>query len=164
MKVCRSLILLSVIFSTDAFGWGWENRTDEMTGKTVRVAEAESQNTLDLGWPYGTVSGRIQVRVHPRYGREVFVAVDKGQIICRRSEGCPIVVRFDERQPITFSGARPADDSSNIVFINEFDRLIRWLRKSKTARIEMEFYQQGSRALIFDVSDFPEEFLKTQKK
>lgn len=154
-----TLAVMSLL-SAQAFAWGWETRVDDMTGKPVRVAEAASQNRLDLGWPYGVVSGRLQVRVHPRYGRDVFVAVDKGQMLCHRSDDCPVLVRFDDRAPLRFSGNPPADHSSNVIFIENFDRFVGALRKAKTARIEIQFFQQGAHALVFDVSDFPDEILQ----
>lgn len=165
MKTINVALLAAMsVISTQAFSWGWENRVDDMTGKTIRVAEAASQNEINLGWPYGVVAGRLQVRVHPRYGKDVFVAVDKGQMLCHRSDDCPVLVRFDDRKPLRFSGTHPADHSSNIIFIEGFNRFIGELRKSKTARIEVNFYKQGARALIFDVSDFPDEVLSPPKK
>src|SRR3546814_9903105 len=54
---------------------------------------------VNLQFPYGTVSGYIEVRKRPTDGLNVMFLVDKGQILCRSYSDGHVSVKFDD-QPI----------------------------------------------------------------
>lgn len=143
-----------------ASAWDFTERTDDMTGKPIRQASTISQNELDLGWPYGVVSGYLVVRTHPRYGRDVILQVEKGHMLCHSYGECPVLARFDDRQPLRITGNPPEDGSTEVIFLGNYNQLVSAIRKSKIARIEANFYQHGARALVFDVTGFPDAMTK----
>ena len=157
MNTARTICALLILSPFTAYAWEYAERQDDMTGKPIREAKTLSQNELDLGFPYGVVSGHLHVRIHPRYGRDVVVRIDKGQMLCHTSGDCPVLVRFDDAKPIQLNGNPPADRSTEVIFLGSYDRLVSSIRKSKVARVETNFYQRGAQTLIFDVTGFPEE-------
>lgn len=163
MSTARVLCLLFSILPVAAHAWDFTERTDDMTGKTIREAQTISQNELNLGWPYGVVSGHLHVRVHPRYGRDVVLRIDKGHMLCHTYGDCPVLARFDTGQPIRLTGTPPADGSTEVIFLGSYDRLVAAIRKSHEVRIEANFYQRGAQALVFDVTGFPDEMTKPDK-
>ena len=152
MKRCAFIPLSCV--ALNAYAWEFMEDQDDMTGKPIRSAFVMSENQLDLKWPYGTAVGFLGVHNHPRYGRSAVINVSKGQMLCYINE-CPVLARFDDGAPMRFSGNPPADHSRTTIFIEGHDRFVKALKNSKTVRIEVGFYQQGSKTLVFNTSDFP---------
>lgn len=120
----------------------------------MRFASVNSVNSFHLGFPYeGNQRGRLTVRTHPRYGTDVIIMIDKGQILCD-FRGCSFQVRFDEAQSQAWSMSEPESRDSTMLFVNNKTRFIQQLRSSKRVRVEVLFYQQPSITLDFDVSEF----------
>src|SRR3546814_7342616 len=63
--------------------WTYNEQMDEMRGTVTKTARLTSSNEVNLQFPYGTVSGYIEVRKRPTDGLNVMFLVDKGQILCR---------------------------------------------------------------------------------
>ena len=122
-----------------------------MTSNKVTTWTLMSADSLALGFPY---SGRNFSRLFIRHGRErggfeVFVAAEKGQIVCSGVEPCNVAVRFDQQPPTRFPAAHPSDGSPNVVFLNNVTRFIQGAKKSKIIRIELDFFHNGSRVIEF---------------
>jgi len=138
--------------------WEYATYEDEMTSKKTRIARIESSNEFYLDFPYdGPQRGVLQVRDHPRHGKDIIVTVQKGQILCSSYSGCPILARFDDNQPIKFTGSESNDSDSTIVFINNYSKFVDNLIKSKKVKISLGFFQNGSHVLEFDVAGFDKE-------
>lgn len=135
--------------------WVYDAREDKMTGGTTRLAYVLSTNTVSFGSPYsGPQHGRLHLRTDPKYGRDVVFSIERGQLLCRSYEDCVVLVRFDEGKPEQFSAVGPADNSSDTVFIRNYDRFLGKLRKAKVVRLSINIYQEGAPIFEFDVSGF----------
>ncbi len=135
--------------------WQYAAREDPMTGGTTRHAYVLSSNTVNFSSPYsGEQHGRLSLRIDPRHGRDVIFSIEQGQLLCRSYEDCEVLIRFDEGKPERFSGVGPADNSTETVFIRNYDKFVAKLRKSKTIRISLNIYQQGAPIFEFNVSGF----------
>lgn len=51
-----------------------------------------------------------------------------------------------------FSAAEPADHSTTVLFLRNYDRFVTNLRKANSVSIEAQFFQQGTRVFHFNVS------------
>ena len=123
-----------------------------MSKKPVRLAIIETINEFEFGFPYqGAQRGRLFLRVHPRYGRDVFLVIRRGQFLCRPDD-CRVMVRFDDSPGQRFNAAEPANFDSTTLFIRDYDKFLGGLSKAKKLYIEVAFYQEGSRTFEFDVS------------
>lgn len=142
----------------DASDWSWEKNTDLMTNKIVITAQTNSNNSHDLHPPYGNlVRATLVIRNHPRYGKDVLMKIDRGQILCKSYSPCTVLVKFDEKPPVKFTGTGPSDHSTETVFINgAFSRFISESKKSKKATIEVPLFQDGQLAWEFDIRQAPE--------
>lgn len=137
--------------------WTYDVREDKMTGGATRHAFVLSTNTVNFGSPYaGAQHGRLSLRTDPKYGRDVIFSIERGQLLCRSYENCDVLVRFDEGKPERFSAVGPADNSSETVFIRNYDRFFAKLRKAKIVRLSLNVYQEGAPVFEFDVSGFNE--------
>ena len=133
--------------------WRYSEEVDKMTGGREKWAQIESNNTLALQFPYaGPNYGRIYVRQHPRHGLDVFVSVDKGQILCPSYDGCSVMVRFDENKPITFKASGSSDRDPRFVFLRSESRFIADAKKAKSILVQLEMYRGGSQLLEFHSS------------
>jgi hypothetical protein len=133
-----------------AGNWEYKSEADKMTSKVSARATLRSDNSLDLGFPYsGHNAGRITVRQHPRYGLDVIIDVDKGQILCHTFNGCPILVRFDQKPPRTFSGTEPADNNSTVAFIRDAKGFIAEATRAKRILVQVQMFQSGAQTLEF---------------
>ena len=134
--------------------WTYFSDEDSMSSKIMRTASINSSNSIDLSFPYsGTQYASLQLRNHPRYGKDVIFSIDKGQLLCSYN-GCNVLVRFDEGSPIRFSANEPSDHSTTYLFIGNYAGFMKKMLKAKTVRIAVDFYQHGSQTFEFDVSGF----------
>ncbi|WP_424145540.1 hypothetical protein [Stenotrophomonas rhizophila] len=135
--------------------WSYSTYQDDMSGKTVRTAKVTSTNSFNFDFPYsGRQKAELTIRRHPRWGNDVMVSIEKGQILCNSFSSCPVRVRFDDEPAKTFTGNEPSDNSSEMVFIPGYKTLTTKLGKAKRLRVEFNVYQQGSVMAEFDVSGF----------
>ena len=145
-------VLALVGWSAHAAQWRYQDGVDQMTGKAESYAVVESDNSLNLSSPYsGRNHGRLTVRRHPKYGLDVVVSVDKGQILCRAYDGCSVMVRFDDGKPQRFSAVEPADYSSESVFLTNRARFISAAKKSKRILVQIPMFREGEQVLEFAV-------------
>lgn len=143
--------------------WSYEVSEEKMTGGKRTIASVESINTVEFDFPYsGPQNGCLTLRTDPRYGKDVLFRLEKGQILCPSYEGCAVHVRFDDEKPSNFSASGAADHSSNVVFLDDYNRFLVKLRKAKRVRLAVNIYQQGTPVFEFDVSGF--DFDKYQAK
>jgi len=135
--------------------WRYGQDMDEMTGRASHFASVESANTVEFGFPYqGAQHGQLTLRRHPRFGSNVLFAVERGQLLCPSYEGCTVLVRFDEGEALQFSANAPADNSTETVFIANYDRFMSKMRGARQVRISVGVYQEGEQTFTFDVSGF----------
>lgn len=160
----RWLALFFLVISAPALAWYAADTPDQMTGKTTYAVYVQSKNSVLLSPPYGKISAKLQLRNHPRYGKDVIFAADEGQISCHSWSPCSVLVRVDDKSPIKFQGSNPSDGSSEIVFLRPVDRFVKALNGAKTVRIEVEFYRNGNQSFLFDVANFDGAMLASPKR
>jgi len=163
MKIkTRILPLVFFLFCAPAFSWSLDVKTDDMTGKVIQTLAVESTNSHTLSWPYGRISARLLLRNHPRYGKDILFIADNGQLMCHSYAPCKVLVRFDDKPPMTFMGTGPSDGDSTVAFLPGFDRFISALKGAKITKVEVEFYQNGRRVFEFDTSDLDASKISTR--
>lgn len=132
--------------------WKYDEHDEKMGRGTVKLATVRSLNEVEFGFPYrGSQRATLQLRIHPRYGKDVTIEVEKGQFLCG-FRNCQVSVRFDNGKAQNFSAVEPADHSTTMLFIRGYDRFLASARKAKKVYIETLFYQQGTRVFEFDIS------------
>lgn len=140
--------------------WSYTYSPDPMSSKDVVSASIGSENTLEFDFPYaGPQRGRLTLRKHPRWGSDVMVSVERGQILCS-SYSCPVRVRFDDGPTRTLTGNEAADNSSELLFVPGFNDFHRRLIAAKKLRIEVNVHQEGAVLMEFDVEGFDPAKLK----
>lgn len=135
--------------------WMYQQDVDQMAKGTTHFAAVQSTNTVDFDWPYsGSQHATLTLRTHPRYGKDVILAIQKGQILCRSYEDCTILVRFDDKDAQRYSAVGAADNSTESIFIRNYSRFVGAMLKAKKVRIAIPVYQEGEPSFEFDVSGF----------
>lgn len=130
--------------------WEYEHSVDKMTGKTQSFASIRSDNSLRLDFPYsGTNHGTAVVRRHPKYGLDVYIQIDKGQILCRSYQPCKISVRFGDGKPFTLTGSGSSDNDTTVVFVSPTKRFIDEAKKNKSFLVQVPLYRGGEQILEF---------------
>lgn len=132
--------------------WHYSNSEDSMTGKPEKSASVVSANSVAFDFPYaGAQHATLILRIHPRYGKDVILNIEKGHFLCSFT-GCGVSVRFDDKPPRRFSATEPEDHSTTTLFIGNYNSFVSEAKKAQTIRIEALFYSQGSRVFEFDVA------------
>lgn len=149
MRVLLTFAALLAYSTVSHADWTYRSLKDRMTGHSIRLADLQSKNTVNLRFPYqGTQRATLTLRQHPESGLNVTVSVPRSQILCR---DCELRVRFDEGDVKTYPTATPADMSSNILFIENEAWFVKHLLDSQRLRIEVPFYRDGTHVFDFDV-------------
>lgn len=65
-----------------------------------------------------------------------------------------MLVRFDDKKPITFKASESSSHDTTILFIDDYSNFASKMLKSSKVNIQAEFYQEGPRVLEFNVKDF----------
>jgi hypothetical protein len=134
--------------------WSYSDQEDTISGKTIKEATISSKEPIEFSFPYGGPQyPRLIVRNHPRYGNNIILSIDRGQFICN-DENCGVTVRFDNGKPERFAGVEPSDNSTTVIFIQNYRRFVEELEKARVVIIEAEFYQEGPRQIEFDIAAF----------
>lgn len=145
--------------------WTYESSKDPMSSGTSYVAQVTSNNTVKFDFPYGGEQhATLTLREHPRFGKDVILGIERGQLLVYSYEESQVLVRFDEGPSRKFLAVGPEDNSSTSAFIKGYDRFIRSMRKSKRVRISVNVFQQGAPVFEFDVSHFEPSKFKPKSK
>lgn len=141
--------------------WRYSTYPDQMTGKDVKQATVTSDNILLFEFPYGGAQhGTLTLRKHPKWGKDVIVAIEKGQILCHTYSDCTVGVRFDDGPVITYTGTPPEDNSTEMVFLPAYGKFVDRLATAKQVKIQFSVYQQGNVVLSFNVKGFKQREMK----
>lgn len=134
--------------------WSYSESTDTVSGKSLSSAIVKSNNRFELEFPYngGTV-GTLQIRQHPRYGKDVIFYVNKGQILCNSYDGCYVTVKFDDKPAFKVKATEPADHSNDMLFLNGYAGLLKNIKNSKKMIVEVTFYHSGNKAFEFNTEN-----------
>lgn len=131
--------------------WEYSEEIDKMTSKSTKFASIRSNESLNLDSPYdGLNYGQLVLR--KKEGLNIYVSVGKGQITGEYDDHY-VMVRFDEEKAIRFSYSEPQDNSSDLIFIDNENKFLSELKKSKKVLISLPFYQNGNQILEFNTSD-----------
>jgi hypothetical protein len=132
--------------------WQYGEWPEKMGRGTVKTATVRSLNEFQFDFPYtGYQRATLTLRIHPRYGKDVTLSLEKGHFICGVFD-CQVAVRFDDGKAQNFNAVGPADHSTTMLFLRGYDRFLASARKAKKVYIEAQFYQQGTRVFEFDIS------------
>jgi len=131
--------------------WTYSVEKDEMTDRKTYLACTTSTNEVDLSAPYQPVTAKLCIRQSPKYGFDVFVALNgDGQFMCQSFESCRINVRFGSRPQERWSAIGPADNSTNAIFLHSQKRAFAGIKDADTTLVEATFYDNGDQTMDFD--------------
>ena len=140
---------------TPAENWQYISSEDDMSPKRNLYAATSSENEVEFGFPYnGKQRAELVLRTHARYGKDIIFKIQRGQLLCNSYDGCSVLVRFDNAQPVRFSASGSSDHSSTSLFIGNYSKFVGLMAKSKRVRISAQVYQEGSPMFEFDVTGF----------
>ena len=130
--------------------WKYGESEDEMTGKKSYYASLTSDNEVEFEFPYqGGSSLSITVRKSPKYGKDVYFNISKGQFSDTFS-GCNISVKFDNGSIEKYHCVGADDASTGILFLDgKRDTFISKLKSAKEIKIQAQFFQEGDRTFTF---------------
>jgi len=132
--------------------WSYLENEDSMSGRTSRSAHRRSLNQVEFDFPYADPQrATLELRNHPRFGRDVIFRIERGQFLCR-IDSCSVRVRFGSSDPVTFEASEPESNDSTILFIRQYDRFVERTKEVDEVLIEATIYQEGSPVFRFDVT------------
>lgn len=128
-------------------GWTYADEQDEMGKGMIKRASMMSSNAISLKYPYGgSQHAKLWLRKHPRLGESVALSVERGQFL----EG-NLLVRFDDNAALSFGSHEPDSGSTTTIFIEEYPKFMKYLKRSKKMKIQVSFYQEAPQIFEFDV-------------
>jgi len=133
--------------------WVYRTEKDTMTQKDIWSATVVSNNSIELDFPYaGPQTATLEVRRHPQYGKDIIFQIERGQILCEPFHGCSVLVRFDDQPAERYAAGPPADHSTTVLFIKNYDKFVQRAIKAKKVFIQVSIYQNGNQTLEFNVA------------
>lgn len=137
--------------NAQGLAWTYAESKDAMSDAAVRTATISSMNQIEFHFPYqGLQRAALQLRAHPRHGKDVILRIAKGQFNCRVDD-CEVKVRFGDGKAQAWRMLQPEDHSTTALFFDEEARFVSNLRKASTVRVEAPFFQSGNRVFEFRV-------------
>lgn len=134
--------------------WSYSKYVDEMTSGETRSATIDARDLIELDFPYaGHNQPDLSVRKDAKAKFSVMYTITKGQILCH---DCYVQVRFDDRQPINFSGGGSVSHRTEVLFLTPAKKFVDLMKKSKVVKIEVMIYKKGRIVSTFDVAEFDE--------
>ena len=131
--------------------WEYTELQDRMGRGVNKVAITYSLNTVSFSPPYeGDQHGLLALRSLPGQGKDVMLGIEKGQFLTG-IDGCRVTVRFDDDKPIAFWGTGTENLNTTKIFISQYSKFVKRLKRSKIVMIEAPFYQEGNQVFKFNV-------------
>ncbi|WP_426070880.1 hypothetical protein, partial [Janthinobacterium sp. DSP2-3-3] len=160
----RPLILHAIALVVTGKQWNYDVSEDKMDGGTTSFANVYSTNTVNFDFPYsGLQNAKLTLRTGYRQGKDVIFSIRKGQILCPSYQDCTVLVRFDDEKPVNYSAAAPADNSSETIFLRNYEKFLGKLQKAKRVRMAVDIFQEGAPVFEFDVSGFDRQQYQPKK-
>lgn len=132
--------------------WRYSESEDQMRDTTSRSASIQSENRVDLEFPYGSVKGTIWIRQNPQDGLDVAFQVDEGQVLCSAFTNTSVSIRFDDGPVQRFRCVDSSDGSMETAFITDSRRALAGLRRARRTILEAEFFRQGRKQFVFNTA------------
>ena len=133
--------------------WEYRDYEDKASGKTASKASLLSENKINLSFPYqGFQNGTLSVRNHPRWGKNIYLKIEQGQILSIDGysyDNKYFLVRFDDGDVKKWNYVGSSDQSSDIIFISNEKKFLKQLTTANKIYITINLYQDGQRTLCF---------------
>ena len=143
--------------------WEYRNYEDKASGKTAFKASLLSENKINLSFPYqGSQNGTLSVRNHPRWGKNIYLKIEQGQILSIDGysfDNKYFLVRFDDGDVKKWNYVGSSDQSSDIIFISNEKKFLKQLTASNKIYITINLYQDGQYTFVFDPKGLRNEFI-----
>ena len=132
----------------------WKYYTSQGEFEEIPNADCLADNYLNLKHLNLTVRPLLAISKNNRKS-QVTISVVRGQFI-RSAVGTTIKVKFDDCKPELYTviistdgGGKPTDEAATILYIENADRFISWLKKAKYVTIESEIKDNGNQVIKF---------------
>ena len=133
--------------------WSYSEDVDKMTSAKNYYAAVNADNLLSFPFPYdGGSTATLTIR-NKNNKNEVILTVSKGQFVTSVEERS-VKIRFDGARPVKYAVSESSDGSTNVVFIDNSNKLIKKLKASRTVIIQAGFYESGLKTMDFNVKGF----------
>ena len=129
--------------------WEYNESVDEMSEKTTFFATLTSDNEVNFDFPYdGGSSLSITVRQDPKYGKDVYFRISKGQF--SNSYNGSVSVKFGNGSIEKYNCSGSSDADTGILFLNgNVSSFIKKLKTAKQIKVQASFFQEGDRTFTF---------------
>ena len=143
--------------------WEYRDYEDKASGKTASKASLLSENKINLSFPYqGFQNGTLSVRNHPRWGKNIYLKIEQGQILSIDGysfDNKYFLVRFDDGDVKKWNYVGSSDQSSDIIFISNEKKFLKQLTAASKIYITINLYQDGQYTFVFDPKGLRNEFI-----
>ena len=143
--------------------WEYRDYEDKASGKTASKASLLSENKINLSFPYqGSQNGTLSVRNHPRWGKNIYLKIEQGQILSIDGysfDNKYFLVRFDDGDVKKWNYVGSSDQSSDIIFISNEKKFLKQLTAANKIYITINLYQDGQYTFVFDPKGLRNEFI-----
>lgn len=137
----------------DLITWHYESSTDEMTDTKNVWASLKSDNYIEQEFPYeGDTYATIIIRYMKRYGTDVILKIDMGQIVgLDINTSNYVTARFDDAEPKKYYFDDAADMSTEQVFLRNAKDFINRCKSAKVIKVDIPMFQAGKPVFTFHV-------------
>lgn len=142
--------LQNTLPNKDKSNWEYSTQIDEMSEKTMYFASSTSINSHEFDFPYNGGAFLFLTIRNMNGKNEVIVEISKGQIHGSYNDEV-IRFKFDNGNPEPYYFSSASDGSSNIAFINQSNKLIDKIRKSKKVKVDIPVFQEGRPVFDFNI-------------
>lgn len=135
--------------------WSYSEYTDELTGKPVRIASLVATNTASFEFPYNVPGGSrltLYVRAGERSGEDIFFTIQKGQILCHRTD-CQFNLRVADGNVQSIKGSPASAGNSDTLFFSSPGNMKKILTSGSPFKVELPFYKAGNKTFSFESVD-----------
>ncbi len=140
----------------------WAYAAVPEAGGTQYTAAVESKEPLKAGaTAKDSERIRLVLRVHPKWGRSVYLLLDNATFDC--SKGCATLpVRFDDAAPQRMRATVPPTGEPAL-FIDDDKGFIAKMQKAKTVAIDATIRGEGLKTFVFEVGGYDTSKLPASK-
>jgi hypothetical protein len=163
LQPLRDTLAVEEVLGVSRSKWAYNRSTDLETSINVYHAMIESENLVNLAAPYdGEQRGALYFRTHPRYGRQIYLQLERGSLVCPTIGGCTVGVQFDDEPQVQWEATRVGDLSPQMIFLDDHDAFIQRVMDAGTLRIQPTAFPDERPVFEFEVSGFEYDLYSTE--
>jgi len=131
--------------------WRYSDEVDTMRKRSTKTAETTSLEELEFPFPYNKKPNYATLGLISKAdgSKFAYLSIDHGQFLCHTYD-CPVNMQVDGQPVKRLTGSAEGSGRADTIIL-PYGPTLALLKKGQVLTVEANFFQQGSRQMLFKI-------------